>query len=103
MEKQLKQQILTELNSPNFPNLSLIYDNQSLDFALEILNEELAKEKKKFKDLLKIKNEDLTFESFENDGILDYYWSLLNHLENIDSNEKIRKIIETFRPKLQDF
>jgi Zn-dependent oligopeptidase len=34
---------------------------------------------------------------------LDYYWSLLNHLENVDSNEKVRKIIETFRPKLQDF
>jgi hypothetical protein len=63
----LKQQILKTLNSPNFPNLSLIYDNKSLDLALEILNEELAKEKKKFKSLLKIKNEDLTFDSFEDD------------------------------------
>jgi hypothetical protein len=45
----------------------LIYSDKSLDLALEILNEELAKEKQKFKDLLKTKNEDLTFDSFEND------------------------------------
>jgi Zn-dependent oligopeptidase len=28
---------------------------------------------------------------------------LLNHLENVNSSEKLRKIIETFRPKLEDF
>ncbi|MDR2411336.1 MAG: hypothetical protein LBD88_01745 [Candidatus Peribacteria bacterium] len=63
----IKQQILTELNSLNFPNLKLLYDEKSLDLALEVLSEELAKEKKKFKNLLKIKNEDLTFDSFEDD------------------------------------
>ncbi|MDR0771583.1 MAG: hypothetical protein LBF15_00495 [Candidatus Peribacteria bacterium] len=99
----LKQQILQELNSSNFPNLKLLFSNEALDFSLEILNEELLHEKQKFKDLLKLKNADLTFDSFEDDGILHYYWSLLNHLENVNSSEKTRKIIETFRPKLEDF
>jgi hypothetical protein len=80
----LKQQILQTLNSLDFPNLKLIYDDKSLDLALEILTEELAKEKQKFKDLLKIKNENLTFDDFETESILDYYWNLLNHLENVD-------------------
>jgi len=34
---------------------------------------------------------------------LYYFWSLLNHLENVDTNDKVRDIIENFRPKLQDF
>ncbi|MDR2639986.1 MAG: hypothetical protein LBC61_01255 [Candidatus Peribacteria bacterium] len=63
----LKQDILQTLNSPIFPDLKLVYDDKSLDLALEILNEELVKEKKKFKDLLKIENKDLTFDSFEDD------------------------------------
>jgi hypothetical protein len=63
----LKQKILQELKSSNFPNLKLIYDDKSLDLALKILEEELKIEKKKFKDLLKIKNEDLTFDSFEDE------------------------------------
>ncbi|MDR1988252.1 MAG: hypothetical protein LBQ24_06025 [Candidatus Peribacteria bacterium] len=55
------------LNSQDFPNLEIIFSDEALDLALEILNEELVKEKQKFKDLLKTKNEDLTFDSFEND------------------------------------
>jgi hypothetical protein len=63
----------------------------------------LEEDKQEFEKLLKIQNEDLTFESFEDESSLDYFWSLLNHLQNIENTEKIRKIIEDFRPKLQDF
>eukprot|EP00493_Phyllostaurus_siculus_P013299 UN13496 len=44
-----------------------------------------------------------TFDSFEDEGLLDYYWSLLNHYQNVNNNDQMRKIIEDFRPELQDF
>lgn len=100
---QLKEKVIKELNKKEFPNLKFLFSREVLDISLEILDELLEIEKKHFYSLLKINNEDLTFDSFEYDSLLDYFWSLLNHLENVDSNDKIRKIIETFRPKLQDF
>lgn len=99
----MKKKILMELNKEGFPDLKLIYSSKALDFALEILWEELDKEKKDFEDFLKIENKDLKFDDFMDEWILNYYWRLLNHLESIDSNKKVRKIIEKFMPKLIDF
>lgn len=99
----LKEKILIELWKKEFPDLKLLFSEEVLDISLELLDELLEKEKKDFDKLLKIENKDLTFESFENESFLDYFWSLLNHLENVNSSEKCREIIESFRPKLQDF
>ena len=99
----LKQKILEELNKTWFPGLKLIYSEEALEISLEILNELLEKEKEDFKKLLKTKKEDINFETFEDESILDYYWSLLNHLSWVNNTEKIREIIESFRPKLEDF
>ncbi|MCD5385082.1 hypothetical protein LRZ95_00255, partial [Candidatus Gracilibacteria bacterium] len=100
---KLKQKIINELNKNTFPNLKFLFSEEVLDISLELLNEFLEEDKKKFKELLKIENKDLVFESFENESKLDYFWSLLNHYQNIENTIKIRKIIEEFRPKLQDF
>lgn len=99
----LKEKVLFELEKNEFPDLSFLFSKEVLDIALDILEQELETEKQKFKKLLAIENKDLNFESFEEESKLDYFWSLLNHLDSVDWSDKSRKIIEDFRPKLQDF
>jgi hypothetical protein len=83
--------------------LKFFCSEEVLNNALEVLNELLEKEKKEFLEFLNKENKDLVFDDLENESLLDYFWSILNHFENVESNEKIRKIIEDFMPKLQDF
>lgn len=100
---ELKKQIIKELSKNGFPNLKFLFSEEVLDVSLEVLKDLLEIDKQKFNKLLLIKNTDLSFNSFEDDSLLDYFWSLLNHLDSVESSKKIRKIIEKFRPKLQDF
>jgi len=100
---ELKKKILLELNKKEFPNLKFLYSKEVLDISLEVLDELLEIDKNRFEDLLKIEKEKLVFDSFEDDSLLDYFWSLLNHLKTVNSWEQIRKITEEFRPKLQEF
>jgi len=99
----LKERIINELKNKNFPDLKFLFSSEVLEIATEILESELENEKVKFEDFLKLENYSLTFDSFEDESILDYFWSLLNHLENVETSDKLRDIIENFRPKLQDF
>lgn len=99
----LKQRIISELKNPLFPDLWLIFSKEALDLANEILFWLLEEEKTEFENLLKTKKSDINFDIFESDGILDYYWSLLNHFQWVNNTKKIRNIIEKFRPKLEDF
>lgn len=98
-----KEKIIQELKNKKFPDLKFLFSNEVLDMASEILEQELENEKVKFEDFLKLENSSLTFDSFEDESILDYFWSLLNHFESVESSDKVRDIIENFRPKLQDF
>jgi len=100
---ELKQKILNELSSTLFPDLKFIYSDKVLDVSLEILEELLENEKKDFEDLLKLPKDQLTFDSFEDDSLLDYFWHLLHHLKMVNSSEKVRKIIEIFRDKMDNF
>ena len=100
---KLKQKVINELEKDTFPDLKLLFSDEVLDISLELLNKFLDEDKKKIKELLEVQNKDLVFDSFEDESKLDYFWSLLNHYQNIENTEKIRKIIEEFRPKLQDF
>ena len=81
---QLKNQILTELKKAEFPDLKFLFSKEALEQAPEILEELLEQEKGEFEELLLKNNQTLTFESLEDEGILSYYWSLLNHLKNTD-------------------
>ena len=100
---ELKQKLINELQKEWFPDLRFIYSDEILNIAAKLLEEFLEIDKQNFEDFMKIENKDLTFESFEDESLLDYFWSLLNHLQWVDNTEKIRKIIEDFRPQLQDF
>ncbi|MDP2090070.1 MAG: M3 family metallopeptidase [Candidatus Gracilibacteria bacterium] len=100
---ELKQKLIEELEKEGFPDLKFIFSDEILDIATKMLDEFLEIDKQKFEDFLKIQNKDLKFESFEDESNLDYFWSLLNHFQSVENTEKIRKIVEDFRPKLQDF
>ena len=99
----MKDTIIQELKKSEFPDLAFLFSQWALEVAPEILKELLEIDKKEFEELLTKPNEEITFESFEDEGLLDYYWSLLNHYQNVNNNDQMRKIIEDFRPELQDF
>ncbi len=98
----VKQKILKELENTKIPDLKFMFSEEVLDIALDVLSELLEEEKKDFDETLKIKNEEITFETFEDFSRLDLFFSLLNHLQNVKSGEKIRNIIEEFEPKYID-
>lgn len=99
----MKERIIQELQKKELPNMKLLFSEEALKIAPELLSDLLEIDKKEFENLLQTPKQDITFESFEDEGLLDYYWSLLNHYQNVNNVEKIRKIIDDFRPKLQDF
>lgn len=99
----MKERIQEELKKKTLPDLKIIFSDEAMDKAPELLNELLEEEKEAFEKLLELSKNEITFESFEDEGVLDYYWSLLNHFQNVKNIDTIRKIIEDFRPKLQDF
>ena len=103
MKNDIKKQIINELNSQGIPDMKFIYSDEAMEVSLELLNELLEKEKENFEKKLKIKDEDINYFTFEEFSILDYYWSLLHHLKNVQTSDKIRKIIEDFEPKIIDF
>ena len=99
----IKQKILEELEKSELPDLKFLFSDEVLEVAPEVLQELLEGEKKDFEEKIEIKDEEISFDTFEDFSELDYFWSMLNHLKNVNSSDKIRKIIEDFRPKLQDF
>lgn len=98
-----KEKIIEKLDEKWFPDLKFFKKEEVLEKAIEVFDELLKNEKEKFKSFLEIENENLKFDDLEDDSLLDFFWSIINHFENVDSSEKTREIIENFMPKLQDF
>ena len=95
----IQQRIRQELENPDFPNLEFLYSPEVLEHALEVLEELLEEEKKDFEKKLIIKDEDISFETFQDTSLLDYFFSLLEHYQGVHNDDIIRNIIETFEPK----
>ena len=77
----MKQQILSELQKTDFPNLKLLFSQEALNYALEILREQLEIEKQKFETLLQTPKQEISFATFDDESLLDYYFSLLEHFQ----------------------
>ena len=101
--KEVKNKIIKELKKQEFPDLQFLFSKEVLEVTLEVLKELLDEEKILFKKLLKTKKENITFDVFDDEDVLDYFWSLLNHYQNVNNTDVMRDIIDTFRPELQDF
>jgi hypothetical protein len=99
----IKEKIISELKDPHFPNLELLYSQQALELAPEILEELLVNEKNNFENKLLTPDDEITFETFEDTSILDYYFGILEHYQSVHGDDGIRKIIEDFEPKYIDF
>ncbi len=100
---QLKQQILSVLRKPDFPDLEFLYSPEVLNVAEDILMELLEEEKKDFQKKLKTLDTEITFDTFEEFSLLDYFFGLLEHYQWVNNDETIREIIESFEPKYIDF
>lgn len=107
MNTEIKQQIISELNKNEFPNLEFLYSVEVLEVALELLREFLKEEKERFENLLKLENKDLNFKKIfynpEDNDNLSYFWALLNHLSAVNDSQKIRDIIDEFEWEYQEF
>ncbi len=102
-EVKISKQIVNQLRKDGFPDLWLLYSEEALGLAPRVLESLLKQEKTEFEDFINMSNDKITFESFDDEGLLDYYWSLLNHYQNVNNDDTMRKIIDEFRPTLQDF
>jgi len=98
-----KQKVIKEFEKKEFPDLKFLFSSEVLDIAPKILEELLDEEKKDFEKKLKLKDEEIRFETFHEDWILWDFWSYLNHLNSVNSSEKIRKIVEDFEEKITEF
>jgi len=99
----LKERIKKELQNPGFPNLKFLYSHKVLGIAQEFLEELLEEERYNFEKRLETKDENITFEIFQDFSLLDYFFSLLEHYQSVHNNEIIRNIIESFEPKYIEF
>ncbi len=99
----IKNKIITELENSWFPDLEFLFSEEVLNISLECLEEFLEEEKLKFKNLLLTPKSEITFDTFQEIDNLSYFWSLLNHLNNVNKTPKIKKIIEDFEEKYIEF
>ena len=99
----IKNKVIKELERMDFPDLKFLFSEEVLDSALEILRDFLKQEKKEFEDKLKMDNSKIDFEVFNEESKLSLFWSLLHHLNNVRTSDKVRKIIEEFEGELVDF
>ena len=69
----------------------------------ELLNELLSQEIVDFERILEKNAENLTFDELFIDGELGYLRNILNFLNSTEKSPEIRKIIQDFRSKYEDF
>lgn len=77
----IKQQVRTALENTKFPDLQFLYSKEVLAISEELLEEFLEEEREDFENKLHIQNSDITFETFEEFSLLDYFFSLLEHYQ----------------------
>jgi len=99
----IKEKIINEIEKDIFPDLKFLFSKEVLDISLEVLRELLILEKQKFYLLLKIEKKDIKFDIFNDKNTLWYFWSLLNHLNNVSKTDQIKYIIDQFEAEYIDF
>jgi Zn-dependent oligopeptidase len=78
-------------------------EDKALEEMMELLEELLEERKKQIDSFLEKKNEELQFDDLIQESLLSYLWKILNHLDQVENNLKLRDIISEFRPKIEDF
>ena len=99
----MKSQLLTELKKTWIPNFELFKSSEDLKVIPDLLNELLSKERADFEKILEKNAENLTFDELFIEGELGYLRNILNFLNSTEKSPEIRKIIQDFRAKYEDF
>jgi len=99
----MKNKIIIELEKKEIPDLDFLFSEEVLEIAEKVLIEFLEEEKVDFEEKLKLDNSKITFDLFEEESNLSYFWALINHLNSVKSSDKVRNIIENIEPKLTEF
>ena len=99
----LKQKVIESLQKPSFPEFNFLFSTEVISIAADLLLELLEKEKQEFSTTLKIKDDTICFNTFQQLSLLDIFWWYLEHYKSVNNNDTIRKIIKDFKPKLIDF
>ena len=99
----MKNQLINELKKESFPDFSIFLQEKSLKIIPDLLDELLQERKNKIKLFLKKKNNEIQFDDLIDKSLLSYLRKILNHLDNVENNSKLRNIVSNFRPKMEDF
>ncbi|NUJ97273.1 M3 family metallopeptidase [Candidatus Gracilibacteria bacterium] len=99
----MKKEELKKKLKENIPDLQFFYKEENLSFAPQFLEELLQEEKEDFFKKEEMKEEEINFEAFHEFSYLDVYFSFLDHLDSVKSNDRVRKVIEDFEPKYIEF
>ena len=99
----MKNILLNELKKESFPDFSIFLQEKSLKVIPDLLEELLQERKNKIKLFLKKKNSEIQFDDLIDKSLLSYLRKILNHLDNVENNSKLRNIVSNFRPKMEDF
>lgn len=99
----MKKEELKKKLKENIPDLQFFYKEENLSLAPQFLEELLQEEKEDFLKKEEMREEEINFEAFHEFSYLDVYFSFLDHLDNVKSNDRVRKIIEVFEPKYIEF
>lgn len=77
----LIKQIRIALQNPDFPDLKFLYSSEVLTLAPEVLEALLEEEKQDFEKKLNTPDGEITFETFEDFSLLDYFFGILEHYQ----------------------
>ena len=99
----MKSTLLNELKKEKFPDFSMFLQDKSLEIIPDLLEELLQERKNWIKSFLKKKNSEIQFDDLIDKCLLSYLRDILNYLDKVENNQKIRDIISNFRPKIEDF
>lgn len=99
----MKSQLLSELKKTWIPNFELFKSSEALILLPDLLNELLSQEIADFERILEKNAENLTFDELFIEGELGYLRNILNFLNSTEKSPEIRKIIQDFRAKYEDF
>lgn len=100
---KLEQKVVDELDREDVPDFKLLCSEEILVILPSVLDKLLEIEKNKFYKLLEIKDENISFNIFEDDDRLTLLFGLIEHFESVNSNDITRNIINDFQPKYIEF
>lgn len=103
-----QQKILKELSNKGFIDYKLLADGKSFSLYPKMLDNLLKESEAEFKKILKVQKREVNFTNvvekyLEHDRKLGILYGFLDSLDNTNSSDTTRKLIEKFQPKMVEY